>query len=115
MRQTKIWFAMSGMLAVLGITLMLLPAGTAHTASREMSASTRQQLVEAYGHLPLSFEANQGQTDQRVRFLVRGSGYSLFLTANEAVLALKKMTGVRSQEWRILARPHWWTLLHFPT
>src|SRR5208282_4161742 len=36
--------------------------------------------------LPLSFEANQGQTDSRVRFLSRGREYSLFLTGDEAVL-----------------------------
>jgi uncharacterized protein (TIGR03437 family) len=44
---------------------------------------------EAYGKLPLSFEANQGQVDARVKFMARGDGYSLFLTANEAVLALR--------------------------
>ena len=33
--------------------------------------------------VPLSFEANQGQTDSQVRFLSRGDGYSLFLTSNE--------------------------------
>jgi hypothetical protein len=48
------------------------------------------RLVEAYGKLPLSFEANQGQTERQVKFLSRGSGYSLFLTGNEAVLALRK-------------------------
>ena len=37
-------------------------------------------LVKAYGKLPLSFEINRGQTDSRVKFLSRGSGYSLFLT-----------------------------------
>ncbi|HEV2381740.1 MAG TPA: SBBP repeat-containing protein [Terriglobia bacterium] len=42
-----------------------------------------------YGTLPLSFEANQGQTDSDVRFLAHGPGYSLFLTADEAVLALR--------------------------
>jgi len=46
--------------------------------------------VESYGKLPLSFEVNLGQTDKRVKFLSRGSGYSLFLTTNEAVLVLKK-------------------------
>jgi len=50
----------------------------------------RARAVESYGKLPLSFEANEGQTDSRVKFLSRGSGYSLFLTENEAVLALKK-------------------------
>jgi len=34
----------------------------------------------AYGRLPLSFEANTGQADPRVKFLSRGSGYTLFLT-----------------------------------
>jgi uncharacterized repeat protein (TIGR01451 family) len=38
--------------------------------------------------LPMFFEANQGQTDPRVKFLSRGHGYSLFLTADEAVLNL---------------------------
>jgi len=36
------------------------------------------------------FEANQGQTDTRVKFLSRGHGYSLFLTADEAVLSLQR-------------------------
>jgi hypothetical protein len=55
-------------------------------------------LVESYGKLPLSFEINKGQTDSQVKFLSRGSGYSLFLTGNEAVLALKQRSGVRSQK-----------------
>ena len=37
----------------------------------------------------LSFEANEGQTDARVKFLARGRGSALFLTANEAVLTLQ--------------------------
>jgi hypothetical protein len=40
--------------------------------------------------LPLSFEANRGQTDPRVKFLSRGNGYSLFLTDSAAVLTLTK-------------------------
>ncbi len=39
--------------------------------------------------LPLSFEANLGQTNSSVRFLSRANGYQLFLTANEAVLRLR--------------------------
>ncbi len=38
---------------------------------------TKQQLVEGYGRLPLSFEANQGQTDLQVDFLSQGNGYTL--------------------------------------
>jgi hypothetical protein len=50
--------------------------------------ATQARVAESYGKLPLSFEANHGQTDARVKFLSRGSGYSLFLTGDEAVLAL---------------------------
>jgi uncharacterized protein (TIGR03437 family) len=39
-----------------------------------------------YGQLPLSFEANQGQTARQVQFLSRGWGQTLFLTSTEAVL-----------------------------
>jgi hypothetical protein len=50
-------------------------------------AATRASVSAAYGKLPLMFEANTGQTDSKVKFLSRGSGYSLFLTAAEVVLA----------------------------
>ena len=46
--------------------------------------------MESYGKLPLSFEENFGQTNQRVRFLSRGPGYTLFLTSSGAVLTLQK-------------------------
>jgi len=45
-------------------------------------------VVNGFGKLPLSFEANQGQTDAQVKFLARGRGYTLFLLPAEAVLAL---------------------------
>jgi Beta-propeller repeat len=51
--------------------------------------ATQSRLVQSYGKLPLSFEANRGQTDSQVKFLSRGSGYTLFLTRDEAVLALR--------------------------
>jgi hypothetical protein len=44
---------------------------------------------DAYAKLPLSFEQNLGQTDPKVDFLARGSGYTLFLTQGEAVLTLR--------------------------
>lgn len=42
--------------------------------------------ANSYGKLPLSFEANHGQTDSRVKFLSRGHERTLFLTSTEAVL-----------------------------
>jgi CSLREA domain-containing protein len=46
-------------------------------------------LSEAYGRLPLSFEANAGQSAPEVKFRARGNGYTLFLTPTEAVLSLR--------------------------
>src|SRR5438034_2964756 len=54
----------------------------------EPTVATTATMQAAYGHLPLSFEANQGQSDAQVQFLARGHGYSLFLTPTEAVLTL---------------------------
>ena len=51
----------------------------------------------ARAELLLSFEPNLGQADPRVKFLARGSGYTLFLTEDEAVVALQK-SGARTQE-----------------
>ena len=48
----------------------------------------RGQTGSNYGNTPLMFEANQGQTDPQVKFLSRGSGYSVFLTTGGMALAL---------------------------
>jgi hypothetical protein len=66
-------------------------------------AATKLKVVDAYGKLPLSFEANQGQSDTRVKFLSRGSGYTLFLTSSEAVLLLQ--TGAASDDVKQHGRP----------
>lgn len=61
-------------------------------ASLENSVSPvdHGRVAEIYGRLPLSFEANEGQSDKQVRFLSRGQGYTLFLTGDEAVLSLRR-------------------------
>ena len=59
----------------------------------------RTRIQEAYGKLPLSFEPNQGQTEARVKFVARGSGYSLFLTPQEAILALHRSRTPRPRNW----------------
>ncbi len=53
------------------------------------AAAPPPSVSEVYGHLPLSFEVNEGQVDSSVKFLARGQGYGLFLTAAEAVLSLR--------------------------
>ena len=65
------------------------PQAKASAPNPKPSQAEQARVNSAYGKLPLSFEANQGQTDRRVRFLSHGSGYSLFLTPHEAVLSLR--------------------------
>jgi hypothetical protein len=52
-------------------------------------AKTQSKILESYGKLPLTFERNQGQINAQVKFLSRGSGYTLFLTGDEAVFSLR--------------------------
>ncbi|TWT20209.1 hypothetical protein FQY83_10740 [Luteimonas marina] len=51
------------------------------------------RLQHQYGQLPLTFEANRGQSAEEVKFLSRGPGYTLFLTPTEAVFALSPPRG----------------------
>src|SRR5579871_2590436 len=68
----------------------VIPGSGVLAGTTTPDAATRQQLEQAYGQLPLSFEANQGQTDAQVQYLTRGAGYALFLTGDGAVLSLQK-------------------------
>jgi hypothetical protein len=53
-------------------------------------ASPGGNRVVAYSHLPLAFEANEGQANAQVRYLARGPGFTLFLTQGDAILQLLK-------------------------
>ena len=68
------------------------PSGRVSSGRESLAVSSRRQIQRnfPYGQLPLVFEPNQGQTDPSVKFLARGSGYTLFVTSQEAVLSLKK-------------------------
>src|ERR1700684_1161312 len=54
-----------------------------------LSAEQRGRVQASMGKLPLAFEANQGQTDPQVKYMARGNGYAVFLTANETVFAMQ--------------------------
>ena len=73
-----------------GVCLITIQAIGQAARPSQRSPQTKTAILENYGQTPLSFEANRGQTDPRVRFLSRGGAYSLFLTDKEAVLALRK-------------------------
>jgi uncharacterized repeat protein (TIGR01451 family) len=79
------------LLAALSLSQTLLPAGSAETRRTPAPGSDGEaaRLSEGYGKLPLRFEVNRGQTASRVKFLARGSGYTLFLAETGAVLRLR--------------------------
>src|SRR5216110_138873 len=70
-----------GLIAVVALVI--------NSAGSLLMGGEAAKLDAEFGKLPLSFEANRGQFDPRVRFAARGPGYSLFLTRTEAVLDLR--------------------------
>jgi uncharacterized repeat protein (TIGR01451 family) len=89
---------MASVYAFLSISILALAAFIFGPSQRTIEASrlqsedahARSRISEMYGRLPLSFEANQGQADAEVKFVSRGAGYQLYLTGNEATLALER-------------------------
>ena len=73
-------------LVAMALTVLL---GADYAVADNALPVEKAQVQEAYGKLPLYFEANRGQTDPQVKFLFRGPRSTLFLTPTEAVLALR--------------------------
>ncbi len=63
----------------------------------EADGAARASVLRTINARPLAFELNYGQSDGRVEFLARGSGYALFLTNDEAVLELQKAEGTKQK------------------
>jgi len=68
-----------------------LPSG----ANGPVSAIASPEVMQAYGQLPLSFEANQGQSAADVKYLSRGDGYFLSLRGQEADLTFRQAPSAR--------------------
>src|SRR4030095_1387202 len=80
-------------------------ASTAQLAVEStLSESDKATITDRYGQLQLSFESNQGQTDPHVKFVSRGSGYDLFLTADGAVLTFHKPRMPSSDKFKLLTQ-----------
>jgi hypothetical protein len=81
------------LLIFLGAAIRRSARGARTTANRAAKPSRENQdakWLEAYGKLPLRFEENMGQTAREVRYVAHGDRYELFLTAQEAVVALAR-------------------------
>jgi hypothetical protein len=67
--------------------------GTEHLPARptkfaQAAPISQERALVQYKKLPLSFEANQGQTDAQVAFFSRGQNFTVFLTPAGTVLRL---------------------------
>ena len=90
--KVKASFLAAGMVAAAGFVFYFGTATHAVKASGGPRASQPVAATKAVPKslsLPMFFEPNQGQSNPQVKFLARGSGYGLFLTADEAVLQLQ--------------------------
>jgi hypothetical protein len=63
---------------------------SSHSASADHAARQAQSVL---GQLPLMFEPNRGQAASPVKFLARGSGYTLFLDTTGATLGMQTRSG----------------------
>ncbi len=68
--------------------------GSSATPARN---SERVDINKSYGKLPLTFEANLGQSDPSVKYIARGAGYNIFLTPAEAVLVFPDRTATKER------------------
>ena len=87
-------------LAIILLAIMTGSAGFSGSqaeAQSSIAASPSPRAAAYSGSLPLTFEANQGQTAGPVKFLSRGKGYTAFLTANGMTLTLRPASGSARQ------------------
>src|SRR5690242_12415991 len=78
------------MLMVATLILLSVRLMRSSLASEPASAPARAEIADHYGKLPLSFEANEGQTAPEVKFISHGPGYDMYLTATGAVMTLRQ-------------------------
>ncbi len=74
------------------IVLHHAPSVGSAAARLQTTTDSRLAVLDAYGKLPMAFEANAGQTDGQVKFLARGAGYTVFLTEQNATLRLEPLS-----------------------
>jgi Calx-beta domain/Beta-propeller repeat len=89
---------LSVILALFGMTLGILfplnsvqrvAASEKTVAPVEIQKPDAAQVEKKLGGIPVYFEENRGQQDKRVKYMTRGGGTQMFLTATEAVYVLR--------------------------
>jgi Abnormal spindle-like microcephaly-assoc'd, ASPM-SPD-2-Hydin/Beta-propeller repeat len=96
---TSILALMAIILSMPAICSAAGPEGATASASPRVDATSKAKVKADYARLPLSFEQNSGQVPahREVKYLSRGDGYTLYLTASGAVLGLRQPGSTRTQ------------------
>ena len=82
--------------ALVGLILALV--GIVHPAG---AASAPPAAPVPYGALPVYFEANHGQADDRFAFIARGQQHGVYLAPTEAVVTLARPDGAEARVFRL--------------
>jgi len=81
----RIYLNRTNLRSVTAMVVVLAAAMTIIMPSLSYDRVSASRIDAAPVHLPVYFEENRGQQDGRVRYLSRGAGMEMFLTATEAV------------------------------
>jgi hypothetical protein len=72
----------------LRVTAFCFVLGSMALATNAHARDEANEAAQNLAGIPLSFEANAGQVDPRVRYLTRGKNFQLFLTDSDVVFSL---------------------------
>ncbi len=64
-------------------------SSSSNAKNATVAPNEKAKLGKAFGNLPVSFEANQGQANPSVKYLARGKGYQLLLSPRQSALTLQ--------------------------
>lgn len=87
---------------------------SAPSTSASLTAQPAERVAATLQALPVAFEANYGQTDSQVKYMARGSGYTLFLTASDAVFAMRESSQANARKSSALSAKRRVPEVHLP-
>ena len=80
------------LITVLTLGIFLSPAWLQANSVETVSQSPPNKTLQRFDAIPLHFEENRGQLDERVSYVARGLGYQLMLTPEERVMMIYQPT-----------------------
>ncbi|MCZ6675109.1 MAG: SBBP repeat-containing protein, partial [Verrucomicrobia bacterium] len=73
---------------VLTLGFLLTPIMLLGAPAEKLEESPSNEILQRFDSIPLHFEENRGQLDERVSYVARGLGYQLLLTPEERIMMI---------------------------